>query len=300
MERSVKCVEYDSTSRQKTINELCEKYKFIKKLTIGKSSLGKPITALKIGSASQYALITAAFHGSERITSNVLLMFVEELAYALQNNGYVAGINAERAMRGRGIIFVPCVNPDGCDIALYGKSALGEKAEKYAKLCNNDFENWNANARGVDIKCNFDVGWEKLRQKQRKEGIYGPSKMHFGGFKPESEPETVALTNLCRTADIRHVTALHTQGEVIYWSYSKNQPPKSRKMAEIMSTSSGYALDYPCGITAGGSFKDWFIDEFNRPGFTLEIGKGKNPLPIETAEDIYLKIREMLILCSIM
>ena len=87
MERSVNSVEYDSIARQKLIDELCEKYGFIKKVTIGKSCMGKPITALKIGSASQYALITAAFHGSERITSNVLLMFVEELAHALKENG---------------------------------------------------------------------------------------------------------------------------------------------------------------------------------------------------------------------
>ena len=28
-----------------------------------------------------------------------------------------------------------------------------------------------------------------------------------------------------------------------------------------------------------GGFKDWFIDCFHRPGFTIEAGKGKNPLP---------------------
>lgn len=300
MEHSVNSVEYDSIMRQKLIENLCKKYGFIKKITLGKSCLGKPIYALKIGSAPKYALIAAAFHGSERITSNILLMFIEELSHALHTDGYIAGINARRALKGRGIIFVPCVNPDGCDIALLGKSACGEKADEFARLCKNDFKKWNANARGVDINHNFDAGWEKLRKLERESGIYGPSPTRFGGTKPESEPETVALTELCRRVGIRHVTALHSQGEVIYWSYGKNQPPRIRKMAEIMATSSGYAMDVPCRLATGGGFKDWFIEEFNRPGFTVEVGKGENPLPIETAESIYLQIREMLILCSIM
>ena len=300
MERIVNSREYNYLGRQKVIEGLCEKYRFIRKSTIGRSCMGKSITALKIGSAPQYALIAAAFHGSERITSNVLLMFIEELAGAVETDGYISGINVRRALRGRGIIFVPCVNPDGCDISLLGSLGCADKAESLAKICKYDFEHWNANARGVDINHNFDAGWEELRELERKEGIYGPSPTRFGGYKPESEPETIALTELCRKADIRHVTALHSQGEVIYWSYGKKEPPRSRKMAEIMATSSGYALDIPISIATGGGFKDWFIDEFNRPGFTVEIGRGKNPLPIETAESIYMHIREMLILCSIM
>ena len=67
-----------------------------------------------------------------------------------------------------------------------------------------------------------------------------------------------------------------------------------------MATASGYALDVPTGIASGGGFKDWFITEFCRPGFTVELGKGKNPLPITDAEEIYRRTEEMLMLCSIM
>ena len=67
-----------------------------------------------------------------------------------------------------------------------------------------------------------------------------------------------------------------------------------------MATSSGYALDVPDGVADGGGFKDWFITEFNRPGFTIELGLGENPLPIEEATKIYNQIREMLVLITIM
>ncbi len=300
MEKLVNAKEYDYFERQKLITKLCEKYSIIKKINIGRSCSGKEITALKIGSASQYCLIAAAFHGSERITSTVLLMYLEELADTIMNDGYISGLKLSRALHGRGVIIVPCVNPDGCDISLLGSKACGKLAPQIEKLCRGDFEHWNSNLRGVDINHNFNAGWNELRQKERDEGVFGPSPTRFGGFRPESEPETLSLTELCRTTYIRHVLALHSQGEVIYWSYGKKQPARSRKMAEIMATSSGYALDYPIPLATGGGFKDWFIEEFNRPGFTVELGIGKNPLPAEQASDIYNRVREMLTLYTIM
>ncbi len=300
MENLVKSIEYDYFQREKIIESLCEQYGFIKKSVIGKSCAGRNITALKIGNSQQYALLTAAFHGSERITSTVLLMFIENLCKALETNDYLAGINARRAMMGRGIIFVPLVNPDGCEISLLGKLGCGDRYQTIAKLCNNDFEHWNANLRGVDINHNFNAGWERLRELEQEQGIYGPAPTRFGGYKPESEPETIALTRLCRKVQIRHTVALHSQGEVIYWSYGSKMPARSKRMAEIMATSSQYALDVPSPIATGGGFKDWFIDEFKKPGFTIELGLGKNPLPAESAQSIYLRVREMLMLCSIM
>ena len=93
---------------------------------------------------------------------------------------------------------------------------------------------------------------------------------------------------------MRHVIALHTQGEVIYWSYGDKQPARSAKMAEIMAAESGYALEVPTGLASMGGFKDWFICRFRRPGFTIEVGKGINPLPISQFYEIYEKIEPML------
>ena len=247
MENIVNSKEYDYFERMKLIQAICDEYPFVKRKVIGRSCAGREITALKIGSAQKYCLIAAAFHGSERNTSTVLLMFLEELCRAIKNETYIAGLKMPRALRGRGVIIVPCVNPDGCDISLLGLKGCGALGNSISKLCNNDFTHWNANLRGVDINHNFNAGWHKLREAERNAGIYGPSPRQFGGYRPESEPETVALTELCRTMAIGHILALHSQGEVIYWNYGKNEPPRSRKMAEIMATSSGYALDVPTG-----------------------------------------------------
>ena len=78
----VNAAEYDYFGRKKLMDALCKEYGFIKRSVIGRSCGGRDITALKIGASHEYALIAAAFHGSERITSVVLMMFIEEFARA--------------------------------------------------------------------------------------------------------------------------------------------------------------------------------------------------------------------------
>lgn len=300
MENIIKSEYYDYLQMRRAEETLCSNYPFLRAFSLGKSCGGREIPALGIGKADEYALITAAFHGSEHLTTTVLLMFIEELCRAVAEDTSVAGLHAKRALFGRGIIFVPRVNPDGCEISIHGGSACGKMLKSIKKICNGDFFHWNANLRGVDINHNFNAGWEKLRILERQAGIYGPSSTRFGGYYPESEPETKALCDLCRNGRIGHALALHSQGEVIYWTYGDKRPPRSERMAQLLATSSGYALDSAIGIAEGGGFKDWFISEIGRPAFTVELGKGKNPLPAEDAARIYEDVREMLMISAIM
>ena len=32
---------------------------------------------------------------------------------------------------------------------------------------------------------------------------------------------------------------------------------------------------------------DWFLQEFRKPGYTIEVGSGTNPLPLEQFDEIY-------------
>ncbi len=299
MDKIIQAVEYDYINRCKAINELCCKYHFLRKGIIGKSVMGKDIISLKLGSSENPTLITAAFHGSERITSNILLMLIENICENTANDEYMCGMKLRSLLENKSVIFIPTVNPDGCDISLLGEIALPLKNKNYFKrITNNNFTNWNANARGVDINHNFNADWENLREKERSLGIHFPAPTRFGGAKPESEPETIALTNLCRSQKIKDVTALHSQGEVIYWSFRDIKVPRAEKKAQILATTSSYKLEEAKGISLGGGFKDWFISEFKKPGFTIELGKGKNPLPISDCNSIYKKAEKMLLMAA--
>jgi g-D-glutamyl-meso-diaminopimelate peptidase len=68
----------------------------------------------------------------------------------------------------------------------------------------------------------------------------------------------------------------------------------------MLERSTGYKLEYPNeAIASYGGCKDWFISTFNKPGFTIECGKGKNPLPLEDFVKIYTTIEEALILLAV-
>ena len=83
------------------------------------------------------------------------------------------------------------------------------------------------------------------------------------------------------------VLAFHTQGQEIYWTFSDIDVPGARELGEAMAQASGYRLaDVPYNSAFAG-YKDWFIQEFRRPGYTIEAGRGVNPLPIEQFDEIY-------------
>ena len=191
-------------------------------------------------------------------------------------------------------MIVPCVNPAGTEIALRGALGAGDYKNLVQNVCGGDTARWQANARGVDLNHNYSSGWEELHVNERQNGITGPSQTRYGGEHPESEPETAAMTRLCRENNFIRALAFHSQGEEIYWKYGENHPENSETLAKAFALSSGYSLSSPEGLAVGGGFKDWFITEFNRPGFTIEIGKGVNPLPLEDFEKIYNKIENML------
>ncbi len=281
------------------IDRLSKEFSFVHTAVIGKSVMGKDIPAISLGRASEYVLFAGGFHGSEHITSTLLMRFLWELCRAVEEDGVIEGLKVRRALYGRGLVVVPCINPDGCEISRFGLSATGG-SRFLRRISGGDFTHFNANARGVDINHNFNADWENLREKEKESGIIGPAKTRFGGFSPESEPETAAICRLCRTAKFRHALAFHSQGEVIYGPTGDKRPPRSDRMAEIMATSSGYTLSEPEGLAVGGGFKDWFIKEFFHPAFTVEVGCGENPLPLSDYPKIFNRIRELLMLSAIM
>ncbi len=277
---------------------LSAKHSFAKIDTVGKSVLGKELLALNIGNGKEAVLLCGAFHGSERLTASLLLIFAARLCKAIAVDGCIADIRARKAFYDRRLIILPMVNPDGCDIVGEGSVNCGSFKESVNRISAGDFAHWNANVRGVDINHNFDAGWDILHTREQRENIYGPSMTRYGGPHPVSEPETAALVNLCAKMQFNHIAAFHSQGEIIYWNYGNHTPPKSKRMAALLSASSGYALEEPTEIASHGGFKDWFIEKYRRPGFTIEIGKGKNPLPPSQIDEIYPRLEEsMMLLC---
>lgn len=206
-----------------------------RKCVIGYSLKGKDIFAFHIGSPTGRQFIaTYAIHGREWITAKLALKHIK---IGVKNGG--------------GWI-IPLVNPDGV--------AISESVRAM----------WKANARGVDLNCNFDADWGSGRLNTKRRG--GENCI---GDCPFSESETKALKNF--TEKIRpYVTfSFHTKGEEIYWEYNGSG---DRSGAEIIEKVTGYT---PLVIRgSAGGYKDWCIQKLQIPAYTIECGADDLEHPI--------------------
>ena len=43
-------------------------------------------------------------------------------------------------------------------------------------------------------------------------------------------------------------------------------------------------------------YKDWFIQTYDRPGYTIEVGQGVSPLPLSQFDEVYADNLGILVL----
>nr|WP_295972695.1 M14 family metallopeptidase [uncultured Bacillus sp.] len=275
-------VHYDYTRLTKDIQRLKEHFPFIRVRSIGESAEGKPLYEIRIGTGKKKVHLDAAFHANEWITTPILMSFLNTFLLALTNGSSVRGLSMIPLYQSVGLSIVPMVNPDGVDLVLNGPPP--ELREQLIKMNNgsNDFSGWKANIRGVDLNNQYPAYWEI--EKERKEPK-APASKDYPGDAPLTEPEAIAMANLARKEQFHRVLAFHTQGKEFYWGYEGLEPPESAVFATEFARVSGYrSVRY---IDSHAGYKDWFIQEFRCPGFTIELGEGVNPLPITQFDEIY-------------
>ena len=76
------------------------------------------------------------------------------------------------------------------------------------------------------------------------------------------------------------VIAYHTQGKEIYWQFQNYAPAIAENIGRRFASVSGYTLSTPAFNSSFAGYKDWFLQQYRKPGFTIEAGLGQNPLPI--------------------
>ena len=273
------------------VQGLAARYPFISRGEIGKSIMGRPIWSLKIGSGDNRVMYNASHHANEWLNTILLLKFTEQLAQSYAEGGQISGFDAEDILDYATILLIPAVNPDGIDLVTgdlqEGEFFVGAQriAGKYPDI---PFPSgWNANIRGTDLNLQYPASWEKAREIRYSQGYCTPAPAFFVGRTPLSEPESRAMYRTTLAFDPELVLAYHSQGRVIYWKYLDYEPENSGKIGELFSRLSGYALEetpYPSGFAG---YKDWFIQDFNKPGYTIETGLGTNPLPVSQFSTIY-------------
>ncbi|NLC68113.1 MAG: peptidase M14 [Clostridiaceae bacterium] len=292
-------VDYTYNIMERDVQILSSRYPFLETNVIGQSVLGKNIYAIRLGRGPNEVFYNGAHHALEWITASLLMKFVENFSKAYSEGSNIRGYNIASIWERSSIYIVPMVNPDGVDLVLLGLQpdnpfyrdllAWNNTGLPFSKV-------WQANIRGVDLNRNYPASWESAKAQEPSLGILGPGPTRFGGHSPLSEPETIAITNFTRQHNFKLVIAYHAQGREIYWQYLDLAPPQALQIANTFARVTGYTVSETPPEAAFSGYKDWFIQEYRRPGYTFEVGLGRNPLPVSQFDTIYENNEEAMLL----
>ena len=274
-----KTATYTYDKMKSHIEKLNNRYSTIKVDTIGSSYLERNLYLLKFGSGNKKIIVVGGVHGREGLTSLLIMRMIEEYARNYKQDESIDEYDLKSIFNQVSIYFVPMLNPDGIEIAVKGIGNLKNK-EFYLKANenSNDFKRWKANARGVDLNKQFKAHWESVKSKAH------PHYESYKGPAPESEPESRALASLTKKEEFAVTVCFHHSGRVIYWYYNQTgkQLKRDYELAKAIGSINGYELvsAEDSNLRAAG-YKDWFIKDFEKPGFTVEIGyKNKVERPL--------------------
>ena len=283
-----------------TVLALAARYPSIQTRILTETAYGRPVDVMVMGSGERTVILSAAHHANEWITAPLLLKFAEELAQALEDGGRIFGVPAQTLVRASTLYLIPMVDPDGVDLVT-GAIAPGSPQYQQAQKIADRFpaipfpDGWKANLKGVDLNLQYPAGWLQAREIKFSQGFTRPAPRDYVGRAPLDQPEARSLARLTLDTDADMVVALHTQGQEIYWQFDGIEVPQARRYGEEFARLSGYTLaDTPYASSFAG-YKDWFIQRFRRPGYTIEAGRGQNPLPLSQFDEIYRDILGILV-----
>ena len=279
---------------------LVMRYPFLTMREIGRSVMGQTITAISMGSGPKRVGYNAAHHANEWITVPVLLRFLEEYAAAYAADGSIGDVSARELYDTATLHMVPLVNPDGVDLVT-GALTLQDSFYVQAQALADHYqdipfpEGWKSNISGVDLNLQYPAGWEIARKVKFAQGFIRPGPRDYVGSEPLITPENRAMAKWTEEQDFSLTLSYHTQGRVIFWQYENIVVPGAEAIGAAMSEASGYALESTPYASGHAGYKDWFIQNWRRPAFTVEAGMGENPLPLSRFEEIYRENLPILI-----
>ena len=274
-----------------TVQGLKARYPFLMTGSIGKSVMGRPLYYIKIGEGARQVFYNASHHANEWITAPLLMKFTEKYAHAYSRRGEIFNTSAEELYSDTSLYVVAMVNPDGVDLVT-GQISSGSRYEA-ARAISAAYPaipfpgGWKANIIGTDLNLQYPAGWENAKAIKAAQGFVSPAPRDYVGTAPLSAPESRAVYDFTVRHDFRLTLSYHTQGEVIYWKYLDYQPENSLELARRFASVSGYTVELTPRESGYAGYKDWFIMTYNRPGYTIEAGRGDNPLPISDFDAIY-------------
>jgi len=274
------------------INALKYIFSFLEVGNIGSSVMENSIPYIKLGTGPKRLLYVASTHANEWITTPILMKFIEDYSLAYLENSTIYEINIKELYESASIYIVPMLNPDGVNLVTDNITTTSTYYTNAVNISNN-FPNirfpdgWKANIDGIDLNLQFPAGWDEAREIKFNQGYTTYAPRDFVGNFPLEAPEAIAIYDFTVKNNFDLMLTYHSQGEVIFWKFLDYNPPNAQTIGEELARLSGYTLETTPLTSSYAGFKDWFIQFYNRPAYTFEVGRGTNPLPISQFDTIY-------------
>lgn len=276
-----KTAKYSYSQMCTDLSSLVAKYPEYTALSdIGTSENGLQIPVLLVGNpdSENQILLQGGIHGREHATS-WLLMAMAELWLS---TGSVAQWD---------VCFhiIPMTNPDGVAISQSGTLPAElvsvynyDLKQGYTSLKKSEYAiQWKANANGVDLNRNFDMGWEDYQ------GRTEPSSERYKGESAVCAAEAKALQDYTLQYDFDATLSYHASGSVLYIG------DRSQTLAREMGYVTGYTAISASKTDAAG-YRDWAEGVLNIPSVTVEVAYTASPLPEKELESVLARNEDVL------
>lgn len=285
-------IEYDYSVFIFLVFTFMSKYSFLDFKIIGNTEMDKNIYSIIFGNGKNNVIYVGGTHANEWITVPILMKYIEAISDAYINNKEIYGYNAKEIFEKSSIHFVPMLNPDGINLVINGISSAGSFTHTVQNIADSypsiRFPSgWKANIKGIDINLQFPAGWNRAKEIKFEQGFTTPAPRDFVGNFPLEASEAIAIYDYIISNNFNVLLTYHSQGNVIYYKYLDFEPEGAYELGNKLATSSGYLLEVTPYESSFAGLKDWFIFKHNKPGYTIEVGTGVNPLPLSQFDEIY-------------
>lgn len=238
-----------------------------KRFSIGKSEFGRDIFCVHCGSyGGPQIILTAGIHARECYTA---LVVTEQIARAAK-------------LVGGGAYMIPLVNPDGAAFFTEGDTSGSKFLTEHA----NERYEWKANARGVDLNCNFDANFGTGAQNRNYPSAHG-----YIGEYPLCAKESAFLAAFTHDVKPSFTVSYHCMGGELYWEFFQQGNARVRDETIAEKAARRLRVKKVDGhLDSAGGYKDWCVQSLGIPAVTVElIRSGVHPFEPEAyASDIAL------------
>lgn len=242
----------------------------------------REIFSILMGKSKRCLIVTGGIHGRESVNPVLLLHMIEE--YCELNKQ-----NANPLFEKYSLCFLPVVNPDGYEIALWGFDKIRNPVLRQTmQLKEIPYESWKYNARGIDVNRNFPCKSYTPRGEMTESASENETRALIQTFK--EFPESIGYIDF------------HSRGRIIYYYrnamsffYNRKGKQMAKKLQEISGYEIGSKREEAFSKLDGGNSVNYYSETYEKLAITVETVEDEAEFPMSVGyyKKTYEEIREI-------